>query len=243
MKTGTTLGCRDRREASVTPCSQTQEAVKIPLAGARAKRVIKSPFEGGGAKRRGMSGSKALPEIQHPPKSPFKGGLSFSRIRLAIFLVLCGVLFAEGCASKFQEGMLPGRVTHRRLEAPGQAARYTPEKELPVVYFAFDSAWLSDEARAALKPVAALLKAEPDLYAMLQGHTCSDGNADYNEALGLRRAEAVKAYLVEQGIGQKRIGASTLGESRPIVNNRDEAQKPFNRRVEIVVYHWKEGQP
>jgi OmpA-OmpF porin, OOP family len=67
------------------------------------------------------------------------------------------------------------------------------------------------------------------------GHTDSIGTAAYNQRLSVRRAEAVKAYLVSKGIEQNRIYTEGKGESQPVADNRTAEGRAKNRRVEIEV--------
>jgi outer membrane protein OmpA-like peptidoglycan-associated protein len=61
------------------------------------------------------------------------------------------------------------------------------------------------------------------------------GNDDYNQALSMRRADAVKAYLTRQGIASNRLSASGKGESSPVGDNGSAATRRQNRRVEVII--------
>ncbi len=91
-----------------------------------------------------------------------------------------------------------------------------------------------------LNELAALLKEYPDSYISLAGHTDSDGDDDKNLDLSIRRAAAVKRYLVERGIDEERISSTGYGESKPIASNATTAGKALNRRVEMKLSNKKQ---
>ena len=69
----------------------------------------------------------------------------------------------------------------------------------------------------------------------LHGHTCSMGSKPYNMTLGLKRAEAVRDFLVSRGISTGRISVKSFGEDSPKYTNQTEAGRSLNRRVEIIL--------
>ncbi len=102
---------------------------------------------------------------------------------------------------------------------------------------------LKPGAREKLATVAGILLAYPDLSLEVDGHTDSVGNDDYNQALSERRAEAVRGYLVQQGIATPAIAAHGYGESQPVASNDVAAGRQQNRRVELVVSGESIGRP
>ena len=98
-------------------------------------------------------------------------------------------------------------------------------------------------AREKLATVAGILLAYPDLRLEVDGHTDNVGDADYNQALSERRAEAVRGYLVQQGIPTTAIAAFGFGESQPVVSNSIPSGRQQNRRVELVVSGESIGRP
>jgi outer membrane protein OmpA-like peptidoglycan-associated protein len=89
------------------------------------------------------------------------------------------------------------------------------------------------QSYAVLNSIAAILKEYPYSKFTIEGHTDSDGGDDFNQRLSDARANAVKKYLVEQGIDRFRLSALGFGESKPIDSNKTKAGKANNRRVEV----------
>jgi len=105
------------------------------------------------------------------------------------------------------------------------------------VRFGLESSQLSDEAKAALDEFATELKAQNRaVYVEIQGHTDATGSEDYNERLGLERAEAVRNYLSrEHGLALHRMNVISYGEAEPIADNGTREGRSQNRRVTLVV--------
>jgi outer membrane protein OmpA-like peptidoglycan-associated protein len=103
------------------------------------------------------------------------------------------------------------------------------------VLFDTASATLKPGAREKLARVAGILASHPDLHIEIEGHTDSVGSDDYNQRLSERRAESVRAYLVQQRIPPTSVDAEGLGEGRPVATNATPAGRQQNRRVELVV--------
>lgn len=103
------------------------------------------------------------------------------------------------------------------------------------VTFEFNSSVLTNESRPVLDAVAADLKRYPRLKIELQGHTDSVGNDAYNLQLSQRRAQAVRDYLIAQGVGAEQLTARGFGESVPVADNSTEEGRAQNRRVVMTV--------
>jgi peptidoglycan-associated lipoprotein len=106
---------------------------------------------------------------------------------------------------------------------------------LQVVPFSYDQHLLSDEARNIIAANAAILKAAGRVTFQLAGHCDERGSDQYNIALGERRAEAVRAYLLELGIDAKRMETVSYGDERPVNPGHTEECWMQNRRVEFVL--------
>jgi outer membrane protein OmpA-like peptidoglycan-associated protein len=103
------------------------------------------------------------------------------------------------------------------------------------VSFAFDSARVTPAFRPTLSKLADILKKHDRNRVTIVGHTDSVGSPAYNEDLSLRRAEAVRAELVSQGVPASGLIALGKGESQPRATNATEAGRQLNRRVEILI--------
>ena len=103
------------------------------------------------------------------------------------------------------------------------------------VHFDFDRYSLRPEATRALDEAVRSLQANAGLRLEIEGHTCNIGTAEYNLALGERRATAVRAYLASQGIGADRLRTVSYGEERPKFDNGREETRRLNRRAALVV--------
>ena len=103
------------------------------------------------------------------------------------------------------------------------------------VHFDFDRYSLRPEATRALDEAIKALQENPELRLELEGHTCNIGTAEYNLALGERRATAVRDYLASRGIGADRLRTVSYGEERPKHDNAREETRRLNRRAVLVV--------
>ncbi len=110
------------------------------------------------------------------------------------------------------------------------------------VNFAFDSATLDGEAQAALMQQANWIRQFPEIRFRVYGHTDLVGSNAYNKALGLRRANAVVAFLSSQGISRSRLEAvASFGETQPLVYVQTEERR--NRRTVTEVSGFVEKNP
>ena len=103
------------------------------------------------------------------------------------------------------------------------------------VYFDFDRYSLTDAAQRILQQAVTALRANPTLRVRIEGHTCSIGTAEYNLALGDRRARSVMQYLVSNGIGADRLTTVSYGEENPKYDNSREETRRLNRRAAMTV--------
>jgi outer membrane protein OmpA-like peptidoglycan-associated protein len=90
-------------------------------------------------------------------------------------------------------------------------------------------------AREKLARLSGILVSHLGLHIAIEGHTDSVGAEDYNQKLSERRAESVRAYLVQQGMPSADVAAAGFGEGTPVATNGTAAGRQQNRRVELVV--------
>ena len=103
------------------------------------------------------------------------------------------------------------------------------------VLFTTGSAELQGGASNRLNKLVNFLNQYPDRRVLIEGHTDNVGSADYNQGLSQRRADSVRSYLTQQGIGSQRLTTSGMGLNRPIADNDSTAGRQQNRRVEIII--------
>jgi outer membrane protein OmpA-like peptidoglycan-associated protein len=103
------------------------------------------------------------------------------------------------------------------------------------VFFDFDRYSLTDAAQRILAQAVTTLRANPTLRIRIEGHTCSIGTAEYNLALGDRRARSVMQYLTSNGIGADRLTSVSFGEENPKFDNSREETRRMNRRAAMTV--------
>lgn len=116
--------------------------------------------------------------------------------------------------------------------APAVASKVTFSAD---AFFDFDKSVLKPEGKAKLDDLASKVKGINLEVVIAVGHTDSVGSDAYNQKLSVRRAEAVKAYLVSKGIEKNRVYTEGKGEKQPIADNKTKEGRAKNRRVEIEV--------
>ena len=149
---------------------------------------------------------------------------------------------AEGCdgalAAKAAEAPAPVAPS---TAAPTPAAPVAPAATVQKVtyaadaFFDFDKSVLKPEGKAKLDDLAGKVQGINLEVIIAVGHTDSVGTDAYNQKLSVRRAEAVKAYLVSKGIDKSRVYTEGKGEKQPVADNKTAAGRAKNRRVEIEV--------
>jgi outer membrane protein OmpA-like peptidoglycan-associated protein len=103
------------------------------------------------------------------------------------------------------------------------------------VHFDFDRYSLRPDAARTLDEAIRALQANPTLRLIIEGHTCNIGTAEYNLALGERRAISVRDYLTARGVNPNRLQTVSYGEERPKHDNSREETRRLNRRAAMVV--------
>jgi peptidoglycan-associated lipoprotein len=163
------------------------------------------------------------------------------RLFLATLVLMMGIALVsqEGCSRKPKGageemvGAEKGRKVRRRPGEDEYARRGV--SPLQTVYFDFDRADIGPEMRTVLQKNAEWLRRHPRVKMSIEGHCDERGTEEYNMALGQRRAEAVKSYLVSLGISSNRLSTISYGEERPEDPGHNEAAWAKNRKAEFSV--------
>ncbi len=144
-------------------------------------------------------------------------------------MMLCLVLAACQCKQVVKQEPPP---------PPPPAPAPAPVEEKIVlngIRFDFDKSVIKPEFVPVLDEAVDILKKHADKKVEIQGHTDSIGTEAYNEKLGMRRADAVKMYLVDKGVTADNLTTESFGESNPVADNDTKEGRAMNRRVEFKV--------
>jgi peptidoglycan-associated lipoprotein len=169
-----------------------------------------------------------------------------------VFRLLIAVSLLGGCAASGQSPAnlfnsppsLSGQPAATPARSPsameaisrGVAAVTPPGAALKDVYYEFDSVDLAADAQDILKKNAEWLKAHPTARVEVEGHCDDLGSAEYNLALGAKRAQAAKDFLVSQGIAPERLVTISYGKEAPACFEPTEACRVQNRRARFVMF-------
>ncbi len=137
------------------------------------------------------------------------------------------------------------QVRYRDIDVPGGdhlmtytfSMKYDPPKILTLknVFFDTGKTTLRKESNAALDELAEVLKLKPALVIEIAGHTDNVGTTEANLVLSAGRANAVRDYLLKNGIAANRVRATGYGESQPVADNSTEDGRQQNRRTEVRI--------
>jgi len=165
-----------------------------------------------------------------------------SPTRSVLLLLVLAAGLAAGCARKAAETPpapppAPPQTTPTEPPAPPPAPPTPPAPpeetkiELEPAFFDFDSYSLRDDARNVLDNNARMLRANAGTQVTIEGHCDERGTVEYNQALGEKRAQAARDYLVAAGIDGSRIRVISYGKERPFAEGHDENAWQQNRRA------------
>ena len=143
--------------------------------------------------------------------------------------MFCAVLALSACSTMSESSLFGGS------ECESKMARDFMENAEDRVFFAFDSSAISLDAAEVLDTQVKWLKNNEEVKVIVQGYCDERGTREYNLALGERRTNAVKQYLVSKGIAADRISVISYGKERPAVLGSNEAAWAQNRRAVTVV--------
>jgi len=155
-------------------------------------------------------------------------------------LVVPGMLFLGACCSSNDVVVAPPPPPPPVAPAPQPKVEPLPPPAPVVVsvlgdiYFDFDKSDIRREAAAQLETNAAWMKAHPNKHVVLEAHCDFKGTPKYNLALGHRRANAAKAYLVKLGIKPDRLKTVSYGKDMPVVQGTNDEVRAENRMIHFV---------
>lgn len=173
-----------------------------------------------------------------------------------LFIVLLATAVLAGCTTTpEEEDTAPAEEMTETMETETMEPEPEPEPRITMVggkrvlqvpdgmgyetlnglfYFDFDQAIVKRAAYEELQRHARALAADRSLSIRLEGHADERGTREYNLALGERRANAVRAYLMTNGVLSSQMETISYGEERPVVNASNERAWAQNRRVELI---------
>jgi peptidoglycan-associated lipoprotein len=173
--------------------------------------------------------------------------MTTTRWTVPLALVLAVLVAATGCSKK-QVETTPDRD---RMD-PGAAATDTGTDQPmtddsgalsrdeamamigDMIFFDFDRSELRPESRTTLQQKSEILRQYPDIRVRIEGNADERGTVEYNLALGERRADAARTYLIDLGIDPDRLTTISYGEERPLAEGHNEAAWQQNRRDEFI---------
>ena len=103
------------------------------------------------------------------------------------------------------------------------------------IYFAFDESTITPTGQATLREKAEFMRNNPDVNVIIEGHCDERGTAEYNLALGERRAESAKQFLMNLGISGSRMTTISYGEEKPVATGSNEEAWAQNRRAHFEI--------
>jgi peptidoglycan-associated lipoprotein len=159
---------------------------------------------------------------------------------IALLLVIPGLLFTVGCQKKaVSQAKAPAPAPAPAEEKPAPTAVTKPPAGWNIsqnnIYFEFDKSTLTPMAQDTLMRHAGWLRENPNATVTIEGHADERGTNEYNLALGDRRADSAKAFLVDLGVSASRLTTISYGEERPLCMEQSEECWAKNRRGHFVV--------
>jgi len=168
-------------------------------------------------------------------------------------LILVLIIFAVGCAKKYvketgepvrakpeaaveapKEVKVEEKIIPREVAPTPAIQAQEPAFELKDALFDYDKYDIRPDARAALDSVAAWLNKNKNINVLIEGHCDERGTNEYNLALGEKRANATKNYIITRGVAPTRINTISYGEEKPFCTEQNEDCYQKNRRAHFV---------
>jgi peptidoglycan-associated lipoprotein len=166
---------------------------------------------------------------KQPPPPPAPTGPTAEELAQRRADSIAAVQRAAEAKAAQERAAAEARAAHERAVA---AARSTLEE---MVHFDFDKSEIRPDAQAILRRKVDVLRASPQVQMQIQGYADERGSEEYNIALGNRRAEAVRQYLVGFGLPESRFTIVSYGEEKPLDPGHNEDAWAMNRRAQFVI--------
>ena len=148
----------------------------------------------------------------------------------ASMVLLSSCNYFKGSGNDEMDGVNP----HYPHQGSGYSSQNEEEKVSDRVYFEFDSSAITTQGQMILEKQAVFMNQNPEMNFIVEGHCDERGTREYNLALGERRANAAKQFLVSLGINPNRLTTVSYGKERPSVNGTGEWAWSQNRRAVTV---------
>lgn len=170
-------------------------------------------------------------------------------VLIVVTILLIGLVSLWGCPKKAEMSAtsdmdqekaqaLSGAEAEREADggngAMAGAGTAAASKGLKPIYYDYDRSFVRDDAREVMKANGAWLKANSKAKVRIEGNCDERGTREYNQALGQRRAESAKKYLLDMGISANRISILSYGKEKPVCNDATEACWQKNRRGDLI---------
>ena len=155
--------------------------------------------------------------------------MKLNKILKNAFLLVVACIFVSACATKKVSTQMQGDV-YTGTDTVEYLASGVPDR----VFFATNESVLTTASRETLRKQAAWLRKNSDITIVLEGHADERGTREYNLALGERRANAAKDYLMTYGISSDRISVLSYGKERPVDSGSNPLAWSKNRRSVTV---------
>lgn len=183
----------------------------------------------------------------HYPVRPVPGIVTAALVAMAVLLSACAGKKTDdaaeaGSKAAAAQSQAPAGAAGSGADAAAGAGAVADASNVDAVrgklrdsvYFAFDSSMLTSQSMDVLRAQASALASSSEKI-RLEGHADERGTPEYNVALGQRRADMARSFLIAQGVKASRIETVSYGEMKPAVAGHDEESWAKNRRVEIRV--------
>jgi peptidoglycan-associated lipoprotein len=161
--------------------------------------------------------------------------MRYLKMTIPVFMIL---VLSLGCPKKqvvepVEEVFVEEEIPYEEVEIPEEipVEPVKPDLVLNMIFFDFDKSDIRSDAAEILQSNADMMKIYPNVNVVIEGHCCEIGTAEYNLALGERRAKAARDYLLMLGITPDHLSTVSYGEERPL----DRTNLELNRRCEFVI--------